>query len=99
MHGWMETLVGPYRRVGPLVVQLPPVQQLLPRLLGELPFLLPLGELLAKAAQVAAVLPQKLVLELLVLGAGIDLLRTARVLLILGRPGDLTVTVCGSTTL
>lgn len=92
----MDGIWGTYRRIGPLVVQLPPVQQLLPGFLGELPFLLPLGELLAEAAQVAAVLPQKLVLELLVLGAGIDLFRTARVLLILRRPGHLTVTVCRS---
>jgi len=80
MNGYIRSA---YRRIGPLVVQLPPVQQLLPGLLGELPFLLPLGELLTKATQVAAVFPQKLVLELLVLGAGIDVFRTARVLLIL----------------
>jgi len=76
-------------------VQLPPAQQLLPGLLRELPFLLPLGELLPEAAQVAAVLPQELVLQLLVLGAGIDLFRTARVLVILGRAGAFTVvTIC-----
>lgn len=89
-HGY----IGSYRWIGPLVVQLPPVQQLLPGLLGKLAFLLPLGELLPEAAQVAAVLPQKLVLELLVLGAGIDLFRTASVLVILGRPGAFTVTLC-----
>jgi hypothetical protein len=76
-------------------VQLPPVHQLLPGLLGELPFLLPLGEPLPEASQVAAVLFQKLVLELLILRAGIHLAGTARVLVILGRAGAVASTaVC-----
>lgn len=75
-------------------MQLPPLEELLPGLLGKLPFLLPLGELLSEAAQVAAVLPQELMLELVVLGAGIDSFRAARVLVILGRPGAFTATVC-----
>jgi hypothetical protein len=75
-------------------VQIPPVQQLLPGLLGELPFLPPLAELLAEAAHVAAVLPQQLVLQLLVLRAGVDLLRAARVQVILGRPSTFAIIVC-----
>jgi hypothetical protein len=72
------------------------VHQLLPGLLGELPFLLPLGELLPEASQVAAVLFQKLVLELRILRAGIHLVgTTARVLVILGRAGAVASTaVC-----
>lgn len=82
---FMDDRVRSYGRVRPLVVQLPPLQQLLPGFLGELPFLLPLGELLAQASQVAAVLPQKLVLQLLILGARIHrLFGIARVLVILG---------------
>lgn len=74
-----------YGGIGPLVVvQLPPVQKLQPGLLGELPFLGPLGELLPEIAQRATVLHQKLVLQLLVTRVDLLSLRTARVLLFLG---------------
>lgn len=75
-------------------MQLPPLQQLLPGLLGELPFLPPLAELLPEAPHVAAVLAQKLVLELPVLCAGVDLFGAARVQVILRRAGTFTITVC-----
>jgi hypothetical protein len=58
-----------YWRVRPLVVQLPPVEQLLPGLLWELPFLLFLRKLLPETAQVPTVLLQELVLELLISSA------------------------------
>lgn len=90
-------MIVSYRGVGPLGVQLPPVQQLLAGLLGELPLLPPLAELLAEAPHVPAVFPQQLVLQLLVLGAGVDLLHAARVQLILGRPRAFAIsTVCAS---
>jgi hypothetical protein len=82
----MEIDGGSYGRVGPLVVQLPPLQQRLPGLLGELPSLLPLGKLPPEASQVAAVLFQKLVLQLRIL----HLLGTARGLVVLAS----TTTVC-----
>jgi hypothetical protein len=61
-----------YRGVGPSVVQLPPTEQLLPGLLGELVFLPLLAQLLSQVAQTPAVFPEELLLELLVIGARID---------------------------
>jgi hypothetical protein len=58
-----------YRRIGPSVVQLPPVQELLARVPRQLAFLLLLGEVPPEAAKVAAVLVQEVALQLLVLRA------------------------------
>uniref|UniRef100_A0A0E0GT75 Uncharacterized protein n=1 Tax=Oryza nivara TaxID=4536 RepID=A0A0E0GT75_ORYNI len=60
------------RRVRPPVMELPPGEQLLPRLLGELPFLPLLRQLLPQASQVAAVLPQQVPLQRFVVGARVD---------------------------
>ena len=61
-----------YRGVGPSIVQLPPAEQLLPGLLGELAFLPLLAQLLSQVAQTPAVFPEELLLELLVIGARVD---------------------------
>ena len=53
-----------YRRVGPPIVELPPVEELLARVPRQLAFLLLPRELLPEAAQVAAVLVQETVLQL-----------------------------------
>ena len=53
-----------YRGVGPPVVELPPVEELLARVPRQLAFLLLPRELLSEAAQVAAVLIQEAVLQL-----------------------------------
>jgi len=58
---------GTYRGIGPSVVQLPPVEELLARVPRQLAFLLLPRELPPEAAQVAAVLVQEAVLQLLVL--------------------------------
>ena len=55
-----------YRGIGPSVVQLPPVEELLARVPRQLAFLLLPRELPPEAAQVAAVLVQEAVLQLLV---------------------------------
>lgn len=65
--------LGTYGRIRPLVMQLPPVEQLLSGILWEFPLFLLLGKLLPEAAQITAVLPQKLVLQLSVLGRCIEL--------------------------
>ena len=53
-----------YRGVGPPVVELPPVEELLARVPRQLAFLLLPRELLPEVAQVAAVLVQETVLQL-----------------------------------
>ena len=58
-----------YRGVGPPVVELPPVEELLARVPRQLALLLLPRELLPEAAQVAAVLVQEAVLQLLVFRA------------------------------
>jgi hypothetical protein len=56
-----------YRGIGPSVVQLPPVEELLAGVPRQLAFLLLPRELPPEAAQVAAVLVQEVVLQLLAL--------------------------------
>jgi hypothetical protein len=67
LHVCMIDVHGTYRGIGPSVVQLPPVEELLARVPRQLAFLLLPRELPPEAAQVAAVLVQEAVLQLLVL--------------------------------
>ena len=53
-----------YRGIGPPIVELPPVEELLARVPRQLAFLLLPRELLPEAAQVAAVLVQEAVIQL-----------------------------------
>lgn len=72
MHAHDHFAICAYRGVGPAIVQVPPAEQLLPGLLGELAFLPLLAQLLSQAAQTPAVFPEELPLELLVIGARVD---------------------------
>lgn len=53
-----------YWGIGPFVMSVPPIEQLLPGFFGEFPFLPLLHELLLQAAQVSAVLAQQLAFQL-----------------------------------
>jgi len=53
---------GAYRWIWPFVMQVPPAEKLLPGVLGQLAFLLLLGQLLLEAPQAPAVFLQEVVL-------------------------------------